>query len=374
MPAKLTQEEFIQKAEKIHGKKYDYSYCNYVNFNTKVNIICKIHGNFWQRPIDGHLKGQGCPKCFMQNVSIKRTRTIEEFTNKANKVHGKKYDYSSAIYKKSNIKIKIKCLGCGNSFSQTPSAHINAHNGCPKCAKNEKKSLKLFIRQASLVHKNKYDYAFSTYTNTHCKIDILCPFHGIFKQEPNSHLTGRGCPRCAKNAISNTENFTKEATLIHEGKYDYRLTDYKHSKAKVIISCPIHGPFKQTPNSHLNGKGCPKCKNSISKMERKWLDSVSIPNTDRNRQVILVINGKKYLVDGYIPETKTVYEFYGDYWHGNMSIFSRNDINKIRHKTFGELYDETMNREKDLIDYGYILVTICESDFEKQLIKTINRK
>lgn len=43
---KLTTEEFIERARKIHGNKYDYSKVNYVNAKTKVCIICPIHGEF----------------------------------------------------------------------------------------------------------------------------------------------------------------------------------------------------------------------------------------------------------------------------------------------------------------------------------------
>lgn len=57
--AKLTTEEFIKKARKVHGNKYDYSKVKYVNNQTKVRIVCPEHGEFSQRPID-HLKGHEC--------------------------------------------------------------------------------------------------------------------------------------------------------------------------------------------------------------------------------------------------------------------------------------------------------------------------
>lgn len=50
------------KAKAIHGNKYDYSKVNYVNTKEKVCIICPTHGEFWQRP-NGHLNGLGCDKC-----------------------------------------------------------------------------------------------------------------------------------------------------------------------------------------------------------------------------------------------------------------------------------------------------------------------
>jgi len=62
MSRKLTTEEFIERAKKIHGDKYDYSEVNYINAKIKVEIICKIHGHFFKNPFD-HLSGQGCPLC-----------------------------------------------------------------------------------------------------------------------------------------------------------------------------------------------------------------------------------------------------------------------------------------------------------------------
>lgn len=59
----MTKNDFIGSARQKHGDKYDYSKVNYVNADTKVCIICPIHGEFWQRPINHYKRGQGCPKC-----------------------------------------------------------------------------------------------------------------------------------------------------------------------------------------------------------------------------------------------------------------------------------------------------------------------
>ena len=55
-------DEFIIKAKKVHGNKYDYSKVNYVKAKEKVCIICPVHGEFYQTPCH-HLIGNGCPKC-----------------------------------------------------------------------------------------------------------------------------------------------------------------------------------------------------------------------------------------------------------------------------------------------------------------------
>lgn len=63
----MTTEEFITKARAVHGSKYDYSKVEYVNSQTKVCIICPVHGEFWQRA-DTFLHSQGCPKCVRKRI------------------------------------------------------------------------------------------------------------------------------------------------------------------------------------------------------------------------------------------------------------------------------------------------------------------
>ena len=91
------------------------------------------------------------------------------------------------------------------------------------------------------------------------KIKIICPIHGIFEQTPDNHLSGRGCQKCSKNLKLDVKEFIKKAKEIHGEKYDYSLVKYKSSKEKVVIICPIHGIFQQEPESHLRGCDCKLC-------------------------------------------------------------------------------------------------------------------
>jgi hypothetical protein len=125
-----TSEEFIEKAKTIHGEKYDYSKSEYITKRTKLEIICKHHGSYWQLP-EGHLKGNGCKKCVFDELRL----TTEEFIHNAILKHGNKYDYSKVIYKTNHDKVEIICKEHG-SFWQTPNNHtnINGETGCPGCA------------------------------------------------------------------------------------------------------------------------------------------------------------------------------------------------------------------------------------------------
>lgn len=128
----------------------------------------------------------------------------------------------------------------------------------------KKKTTEQFIEDAVKVHGCKYDYSKTKYNKSSEKVCIVCPKHGEFWQEANSHLQGRGCPKCGNNNISehlksNTNNFIRQSNKIHSNKYDYSKVKYINSHTKVCIICPIHGEFWQRPNDHLRGCGCPIC-------------------------------------------------------------------------------------------------------------------
>ena len=74
----MNREEFIEKARKVHGDKYDYSKVEYKNNRTPICIICPEHGEFWQLPIN-HLKGCGCKHCKGKRITEKKLLTTEEF-------------------------------------------------------------------------------------------------------------------------------------------------------------------------------------------------------------------------------------------------------------------------------------------------------
>ena len=71
----LTREQFIEKAKKVHGNKYDYSKVEYENYDTNVTIICPEHGEFPQTP-HHHLGGSGCPECGKNDISEKKLGDI----------------------------------------------------------------------------------------------------------------------------------------------------------------------------------------------------------------------------------------------------------------------------------------------------------
>lgn len=78
---RLTTEEFISKASKIHNNKYDYSQTIYTKNTEKVIIICKEHGGFISLAAN-HLRGKGCPKCANKIRNVKKKITLEIFLSR----------------------------------------------------------------------------------------------------------------------------------------------------------------------------------------------------------------------------------------------------------------------------------------------------
>ena len=362
--SKPKEKEFYEKANLIHNNKYDYSQFIYVNCKIKGIIICPFHGEFLQTP-DNHLQEKECPKCAIIKASLSRKLTLEEFIQRSNEIHENKYDYSLVNYINNSTEIQIICPS-HTIFTQTPSSHMSGH-GCNLCAMDMRmqthpKTTETFIKEAREIHGDKYDYSLVNYINTHEKVTIICSLHGPFQQRASNHLRGIGCPKCS-GRNKTTEEFILEANKKHNNFYDYSLVDYVDMNTRVIIICPIHGKFSQTPNHHLRGQGCNKCRGSISKIESKFLDHIHIPNTKETRQVKI---GKK-TVDGYIPETKTIVEFLGDYFHGNPEMYDENEYNETCHDTHGNLYKKTTERFCYFKSLGYTVKYIWENNYKRYL-------
>lgn len=358
-----TFEEWIKIANEIHENKYTYikRYKKYNNYY--LDIECRTHGIFSKKIQNHTYKKQGCPKCIVNNKKY----TTKEFIEKANKIHNNEFDYSLVDYKKSGIKIKIICKKHG-LFEQTPTNHLRG-NKCPNCSKTKKITKDVFIQRCKKIHNEKYEYTKIIFNKMSDIIEILCKKHGYYTQRARDHLNGNGCYKCI-GKIRTTSDFIEKANIIHKKLYSYDETIYKSARSKIIITCKIHGNFIQSPNDHLNGNGCQKCSlGRHSKMCINWLNSIM----DKNNIFIQhagnigekkIKYGKKlYWCDGYCEENNTIYEFYGDFWHGNPKKYDKDDINPINKIKYGKLYEKTLEKEEILSKLGYNIISIWESEY-----------
>lgn len=197
-------------------------------------------------------------------------------------------------------------------------------------------TLEKFIEKANIKHRDKYDYSLVNYKKANIKIKIICPKHGEFEQQPNNHLFGQGCIGCMGDNVRNARKFTKEQwiekfTKIHGDRYDYSLIkEFEGSgsitKNKIIIICKKHGEFLQTPNSHVQGTGCPYC--NISKGEDE-IEKYLIKNRieyEREKTFKNCTNpetNKKLPFDFYLKNLNKLIEFHGEQHYKKTGYFDK---------------------------------------------------
>jgi len=187
-----TMVSIIRKFYDKHGRLYDYSMLNntvYINNETKLPIICKEHGIFYQSS-NSHLRGSGCKKCSIIKVTNMSKLQLDEFISKSNKIHHNKYSYQKTKYTKLKDKICIICPKHGE-FWQEAMSHVRGV-GCPTCREStgEKKICEFlnnnrikYVRQhkfhgcVGLKNKLPFDF-FLPETNTVIEFDGLQHFEG----------------------------------------------------------------------------------------------------------------------------------------------------------------------------------------------------
>jgi len=360
MSKRLTTTEFIKKSKIKWGDKYDYSEVDYVNMKNKIVLLCENNHKFLISP-DNHLKGKGCPNCVGRSNLV---NDLEKFIEKANNIHSGKYLYHKFTYINNRTKSIIVCKYHGE-FEQTSNSHLSG-NGCKKCYHESLKyNLENFIENSNKLHNNFYDYSESIYKGHNNSLFIICPKHGKFRQKVSSHLSGSGCKKCMIDRFRKPiGEFIKSTNIVHNSFYKYDESSYIDMKTPMIVHCPLHGQFKIIPDNHLSkGQGCPSCGKNTSTSEIEWLNYLTI-SSDK-RQFKIKINNRLFKFDAFDSNTNTIYEFYGDFWHGNPNKYNPIDINPANKIKYGDLYKNTIDRERYLKSLGYNIVSIWESDYKK---------
>lgn len=133
---------------------------------------------------------------------------------------------------------------------------------------------------------------------------------------------------------------------------------------KSIKRKPVRRPMfgKTAPQKGLMQLGRSRLKVGTSKTEAEWLGKLNV----LSRQIVFHgFNGKTFVVDGLDPNTRTVYEYLGDFWHGNISRMKAEAINPLTRKTNRQMYLETKARFQYLHELGYKVFFVWESDYKR---------
>jgi hypothetical protein len=336
MGRRLTQEDFLRKSREKHGDKYDYSKSVYTGAGKKILIICPIHGEFEQQAGSHYNAGCGCNDCGIESNRAKMRKGPEYFLEKAREAHGDTYDYPDfldvVIDNKSSFTVVCEVHG---EFTQKVADHV-AGKGCDPCA-IAKRGLACrhteedFIRNATALHGDTYDYSEVKWDDPDDDVVIICKIHGRFPQNRSSHLMGRGCPPCGDIRTRDAKRLTHEiflerAQAIHKNRYTYDDGVYKEYHKPITITCRVHGNFDQRVADHLSGKGCRSCgtKNLSETMCRKIFQTHLGQSMPSRRHTWL----EGLETDGFNDALKLAFEYNGRQhyefisgWHADMPHF-----------------------------------------------------
>lgn len=278
----------------------------YQGANIKIGMQCNNCGHIWKAVPRSVAKSKcGCPKCGVEKQKIETSKN--KFLQKLNP----KYELIEFINCE-NVTVKCKDCGnirktTSNNILRFGCKHCSMIAAGQKYFKLSQED---FINRSIKIHNNKYDYSKVNYFNGVTKVIIICPEHGEFEQAPVKHLQGQGCPKCSgKNWTK--EEFIKYASKVHNNYYDYSKLEWNGFTSNIKIICPKHGEFLQNAYVHLRVKcGCPKCNQSHGEVEvTKCLDLLKfnyvyqyyIKNPYRNTNFCvdfyIEYNNKKYIIE-----------------------------------------------------------------------------
>lgn len=260
MTPEQVKEYHLGKAKDKFGDKFDYSKVGTVTkASDEITITCPEHGDI-KTSFSVHLgSGTGCFSCGRESSHKSRRLSHKEFLSRIKDMHREvdwvllnRYTHNSDhIYLQDKYgvhKMRAKSMLIGN----TPTIR--------SAVDRTEYTINRFIEK----HGGRYDYSSFEYKTAKSDSIIICKKHGKFRRTANDHLNGCGCPKCKGNefrerVLSNTEEFIEKARPVHNDFFSYDKVNYKSAVKKVTITCPLHGDFKQIPNSHLHGYGCYDC-------------------------------------------------------------------------------------------------------------------
>lgn len=156
------REEFITKSKELHGDLLDYSKLDMNDL--KPTFICKKHNVEFTQEKRNHLVYNGCPKCIYEMQAL----TPEKFIERANEIHGNKYDYSKTKYTRYYDKITVTCPIHGD-FIVIAGEHIRNPSssrrpiGCRKCFNRNKSELAVMHYLDSIGVKYHYQFKLPQY-------------------------------------------------------------------------------------------------------------------------------------------------------------------------------------------------------------------
>lgn len=259
-----------------------------------------------------------------------------------------------------------KCSICSHEWEATPYNVIKRGSGCPSCAGNKRITDHDVDVTCNTRNIRRLDSVISNSVNIRWQC-LACEH--VWSTRPSKIMCqGTGCPKCANRIKLTNDDVDQRCASLNIR----RIGEYSGIHTKIQWECTTcnHRWAEKPSNVLTQHTDCPKCRVPYySKKAVAWLRSIeaqtgaTIQHAERGGEFI--IPGTRYRVDGYDQSTNTVYEFYGDMWHGNPAIYRPDAFCSPFHKeTAGELFERTMRREQLITNLGYNIVSIWEKDYD----------
>ena len=378
MGGKITKELFVKRLYKVYRNKVKL-HGKFSGMKSKPVLVCYKHGKWDTSRAADVIRGHGCPKCKGESITNKNLKSNENYIKQLKLIT--KDITPLEKYKGSSIKIKFKCRKCNHTWKSRPNDKLKGV-GCPLCSKQKstekrKTSNAAYKQKLKKLHKGRI-VALESYAGTSRKIKLKCSRGHLWAGYPY-----RPCPICYRedHSRNTTVLSAKEAQKFliksHKGRIRLIEASYINTTHPARFKCRVcktKWELKR-PYPLLSGEvGCPVCSKAppkVSKISIEWLQwvektkKIKLQRSGNGTEKCLYgKSGKRYYADGYCEETKTVYEFNGDMYHGNPEVFKpRQKSNPFSNLTAKMLHTLTKRKEEDLKQAGYKVISIWERDW-----------
>jgi len=336
--------------------------------NKKVWWICE-NNHEWKAKIY-HRSGKqkvGCPYCAGKKVcednclATTHPELSKEWSSKNGNLTPNKVTAGS------NMKVWWICK---NNHEWKAQINRKDKNTCPYCSGNkvcEDNCLSTINPELAKQWSSKNVLTPDDVTSgSDKKIWWICENNHEWKARVAGRNNGSKCPYCSNKKVCKDNCLDKiNPELAKEWNYkrngDLTPKDVlPRSHKKVWWICKNNHEWNVTICNRYE-RGCPHCSKNISKVSTKWLNNKNI----KKREKLIKINGKRFFADGF--KDNVVYEFLGDFWHGNPAVFNPNKVNKKVGKMFYTLLYKTINKLNTLCENGYKVIYRWEG-FKKDCV------
>ena len=310
---KMSNDEFIEKANYVHCNYFTYDRCNFVGSNKKVMVTCPIHGDF-EVKANNHLSGANCKLCKLEGIKHQTRRlpqvnsstkklTTDMFKVRIKEKWGDRYELATNCeYVNSRTPVIIVCKEHGE-FNITPN-HLLSGRGCPFCGKNKKKNTQEIIDEIKNAQPySDYDYSYVEYRGIHKNITLKCNKCGtVFSNSPSNLIKYQnGCPGCGGSHLEiDMEHFLKQNRVAYEREKRFEWLSFKGFQ-RIDFFLPEY-------NAAI------ECQGIQHFMDVNFGDSVSlvseVKERDDNKRILCEQNGISvyYFSDFHIKFPYFVYE------------------------------------------------------------------